>query len=175
MCFCLSLQVTAQEACRKPSIKLVLGVDISKAQKGLSGPGSWTGGTGVPDRAQAEGSGGQQGGFWEETRGQPPPQRHVHSPEPGAGLPLSYAMPAVRGRTHPPRPNHTVKTESLTFFFPSSPAVSVSSWPRCWGPGQRPGRAARGGCVFQGPGPKGEPSRIWSGDAPGETPPGRAL
>lgn len=148
-------------------------MDVSAAQKGLSGPGSWTGRTRVPDRAQAEGSGDNEGGFWEETRGQPPPRRMFTHPEPGGGLPLVHTSSPVPGRTHPPRPNRTVKTESRTFFFPP-PRLRTGDGlclqlAQVLGAGAGAGRAARGGCVFQGPGPR-EPSRIWSGDAPGETP-----
>lgn len=124
-------------------------MDVSAAQKGLSGPGSWTGRTRVPDRAQAEGSGDNEGGFWEETRGQPPPRRMFTHPEPGGWLPLVHTSSPVPGRTHPPRPNHTVKTESLTFFFPP-PRLRTGDGlclqlAQVLGAGAGAGRAARGG------------------------------
>lgn len=173
MCFCLSLQVTAQEACEKPSVPLVLGWTSAKPRRASQGPAPGRGGRGSPTGHRLKGRGDNEGGFWEETRGQPPPRGMFTHPEPGAGLPLVYTSLPVRGRTHPPRPNHTVKTESLTFFFPP-PRLRMGDGlclqlAQVLGAGAGAGRAARGGCVFQGPGPR-EPSRIWSGDAPGETP-----
>ena len=89
------------------------GVDVSKAQKGLSGPGSWTGGTRVPNGAQAEGLGDNEGGFWEETGGNHFPDACSLTQNLGEGMPLVHTSLPVRGGTHPPCPNHTVKKESL--------------------------------------------------------------
>lgn len=146
MCFCLSLQVTAQEACEKPSVPLVLGVDISKAQ-GLSGPGSWAGGRGVPGKSQAEGSGTTKGGFWEETRGQPPPEACSLTQNPGQGCRLS-TLPclSVGGLTLPS--NHTVRNRKPDFLLPSSPAVSVSQLAQVLGAGAGAGGGRTAGMCF---------------------------
>ena len=150
VCFRLSPQVSAQEACEKPSVRWS-GGDVSKAQKGLSGPGSWTGGTRVPDGAQAEGLGDNEGGFWEETGGNHLPDACSLTQNLGEGMPLIHTSLPVRGGTHPLCPNHAVKKESLRLSSSLLPAEdgaqSLSPAGPVLGAGAGAGRAACSRCT----------------------------